>query len=74
LSSTTTFTVTCVGSDGSTPSASTTITVSSGSSGGGHHGGAIDISLVALLLGALVLRLGVARMKRLAPPLREEIH
>jgi hypothetical protein len=74
LTSTTVFTVTCVGSDGSTPSESTTVTVTSGSSGGGHHGGAIDGDLLALLLGALVLRWGAARMTRLARPLREEIH
>ena len=76
LTSTTVFTVTCVGSDGSTPSESTTVTVAStsGSGGGGGHGGSIDIELLALLLVALALRLGAARMGRLARPLREELH
>ena len=72
LTSTTTFTLTCTGADGTTQTGTATVTVTSvtstGGSGSKNGGGAIDVDLLALLLGALALRLS-ARW-----PLTRRIH
>ena len=60
LTSTTTFTLTCTGDDGSTVPQSVTVNVTpatSTGSGSKNGGGSIGTDLLALLFGALVLRL-----------------
>src|SRR5262249_4604202 len=56
ITASTVFTVTCAGSDGTTPTQSVTVGVSSGSSGSSTgHGGGGSIQLdVLLMLGALI--------------------
>ena len=58
LTATTTFTLTCVGSDGTNPTQSVTVTVTStpGNSGGGGGGGSITTDLIAVLFGMVVVR------------------
>jgi hypothetical protein len=61
LTASTTFTLTCVGADGTNPSASQTVTVSASgggsNSGSGGGGGSIQTDLLAALVGVLSLRL-----------------
>jgi hypothetical protein len=60
LTATTVFTLTCTGEDGSTQTGTVTVNVtpaSTSSTGNKNGGGAIGTDLLALLLGALVLRL-----------------
>jgi hypothetical protein len=60
LTATTVFTLTCAGSDGTTPSQSVTITVNPSTSS--HNGGgAIGTDLLLALLGVLALRLSMRR-------------
>ena len=57
LTAATTFTLTCVGTDGTSPTQTVTVNVASSSSGGGSHGGgSIGTDVLAVLLGLLVLR------------------
>jgi hypothetical protein len=55
LTAATTFTVTCAGTDGTSPTQSAAVTITSSSSSGGG-GGTISADVLALLLGLLLLR------------------
>jgi hypothetical protein len=60
LTATTTFTLMCTGTDGSTQTATQKVTVNpanGGNSGGGGGGGSIQTDLLAALLGVLTVRL-----------------
>ena len=56
LTAATTFTITCVGDDGTTPTQSVSVTVTSSSSSGHNGGGAIGTDVLVLLLGLVTLR------------------
>jgi hypothetical protein len=65
LTATTSFTLTCVGSDGTNPTSTQTVSLNSTSSGGKGGGGAIRWDLLVFLLGSLTLR--VATDGRVTP-------
>ncbi len=65
LTGTTTFTVTCAGTDGTSPTQTVTVTVGSSSGSGGHGGGgSISTDVIAILLGLVSLRCLPRRFNR----------
>jgi hypothetical protein len=67
LTATTTFTLTCVGTDGTNPLQTVTVTVNSSTTSSHGGGGAIGADVVALLLGLTTLR----ALGRVTPRMRE---
>jgi len=56
ISATTTFTITCVGDDGTSPTQSAVVNVTSSTTSGHNGGGAIGTDVLVLLLGLVTLR------------------
>ena len=62
LTATTTFTLTCVGTDGTSPSQTATVTVNAATTSSHNGGGAIGADVIMFLVGALGLRFAERRI------------